>query len=42
MLVLLYTMFRGKERAYIQSGSLEYEYFDVVFCERSIFNVEKC
>lgn len=42
MLVLLYTIFSDKERAYIWSGSLEYEYFDYVFNECSIFNVEKC
>ncbi len=42
MLVLLYTIFSVKERAYIQGGSLEYEYFCMVFCERSIFHVEKC
>lgn len=42
MLVLLYTILSSKERAYIQSDSLEYEYFGMVFCERSIFNVEKC
>ncbi len=42
MLVLLYTISSDKERAYIQGGSLEYEYFGLVFCERSIFNVEKC
>ncbi|MBR9745792.1 cell division protein FtsK [Bacillus anthracis] len=42
MLVLLYTIFSNKERAYIKGDSLEYEYFVVVFCECSIFHVENC